>query len=213
MPRREFHDRYFRQAKAEGYLARSAYKLIEIDDRTPVLGAGARVADLGCAPGSWLQVASERVGERGVVVGVDLTPVRATMPPRVRTIEADVFEPGIAEKIRRASGDADRALDLVLSDMAPSTSGAGDHFASAELCERVLELARDLLRPGGNLVMKIFEGERYPELLALTASWFAHAKGFKPKATRGVSREMYIVARGLEQRTPAQGRSRRAGER
>jgi 23S rRNA (uridine2552-2'-O)-methyltransferase len=208
MPRRELHDPYFKKAKAEGYLARSAYKLKEINERYRLFGPGARILDLGCAPGAWLQVAAEIVGERGVVVGIDLTAVRDAIGPNVHTVEGDIYktEPGA---LTGASGER---FDAVLSDMAPNTSGHGDHFLSVRLCRRVLELLPSLLKPGGNLTMKVFEGEEYMPLLGEVRALFREAKGFKPKASREVSSEMYIVAKGYrpssdEPRAPATGHS------
>jgi 23S rRNA (uridine2552-2'-O)-methyltransferase len=193
MPRRELHDPYFKKAKAEGYLARSAYKLKEINDRKRLLGKGARVLDLGCAPGAWLQVAAEIVGPSGVVVGIDLQEVREQIAPNVHTIQGDIYQstPGA---LRGRSGEL---FDAVLSDMAPSTSGHGDHFLSVRLCRRVLEMLPELLKPGGNLAMKVFEGEEYIPLLAETQRLFREARGFKPRASREVSREMYIVGQGF----------------
>lgn len=201
MPRpRRLHDRYFRQAKAEGYLARSAYKLIEIDDRRRLLRPGDRVLDLGCAPGSWLQVAADRVGPTGVVVGLDLQPLAHDLGPRVLALQGDVFQTDPADLLRAAAavaGGDPRRFDVLLSDMAPNTTGHGDDLISARICRRVLDLAPALLRPGGHLVMKIFEGAEYPAILRQTSELFAEARGFKPKASRDLSREMYIVAKSL----------------
>ncbi|MBM4109439.1 MAG: RlmE family RNA methyltransferase [Phycisphaerae bacterium] len=197
---RRLHDRYFRQAKAEGYLARSAYKLAEIDDRKKLLRPGDRVLDLGCAPGSWLQVAAERVGPAGVVVGLDLKESAAGLGARVLALQGDVFETDPADLARAAAsvaGGEPRAFDVILSDMAPNTSGHGDDLVSARLCRRVLEIVPELLRPGGHLVVKIFEGAEYPGVLGEAGAMFGEARGFKPKASREVSREMYIVAKGL----------------
>lgn len=194
MARRELHDEYFRRAKAEGYLARSAYKLKEIQQKRRIIPRGGRVLDLGCAPGAWLQVAAEVVGPKGVVVGVDLKPVEAALPPTVRAIQGDIYEIDAAELVEMAGG----RFDTLLSDMAPSTSGAGDHFLSVRLCDRVLELAPALLRPGGALAMKVFEGEQYPDLLRRTQAMFEQCKGLKPAASRSVSSEIYIVATGYK---------------
>ena len=211
MARRQIHDRYFRQAKAEGYLARSAYKLIEINERKRLIRRGDAVLDLGCVPGSWLQVAAELVGPRGVVVGIDLKAVQAEMPANVRTIEGDINTvsaedllasarradlPG-EESARRADPPvAGRGFQVVLSDMAPNTTGAGDDFVSERLCRRVLELLPGVLKPGGNLAMKVLEGSGYPGLLGDTSAMFTACKGFKPRASRDASREMYIVGHG-----------------
>lgn len=201
MARRVLHDRFFKQAKAEGYLARSAYKLAEIDDAKRLLRRGMLVLDLGCAPGAWLQVASERVGPEGVVAGIDLKPVSPNIGANVRAITGDVYE--ATPHDLRALVDG-RQFDVVLSDMAPNTSGHGDHFLSIRLCDRVLDLAagptpeQSILRPGGDLVMKVFDGETFPELLNRCRRMFANVKGFKPKASRDASREIYIVATHLK---------------
>lgn len=209
--RRVLHDKYFKQAKAEGFAARSAYKLMQINDRHGLLKAGQRVLDLGCAPGSWLQAAAQIVGPTGRVAGIDLSPVTADVPSNVRTIVADAFATDPSQLLGIAELGADEKFDVLLSDMAPSTSGAGptDHFRSIALCRRVLELARDVLRPGGNLTMKVFEGEAYPELLRETQAVFKTAKGYKPDATRSVSREMFIVALGYRPKS-AGGPERRS---
>lgn len=196
MTTRKLHDHFFLQAKAEGYLARSAYKLKEIQDRKRIIRAGGRVLDLGCAPGAWLQVALELVGPKGVVVGIDLTeiPPRTLeeFGPNVRVKQADVYKIDPEELIEVAGG----RFDTVLSDMAPNTSGSGDDYPSERLCRRVLELLPPLLKPGGHLAMKIFEGELYPALVRDTAKIFRTAKGFKPEASREMSREIYIIGQG-----------------
>lgn len=190
---RQLHDAYFKKAKAEGYLARSAYKLKQIQEKRRILRRGDSVLDLGCAPGSWLQVASEIVGTGGRVVGIDLQPSTGPFAPNVSTHVADAFSPDAAAIVLADGGGP---FDVVLSDMAPNTTGAGDHFRSVALCRRVLELLPTVLRPGGSLAMKVFEGEEYPALLRDTTRLFAECKGLKPDATRDLSREMYIVARG-----------------
>lgn len=191
MQRRKLHDQYFKKAKAEGYLARSAYKLQEIQERHHLLRPGMRVLDLGCAPGSWLQVAARRVKHRGVVVGIDLTPVTIDLPENVRTVAGDVFKVTAEDMVEMLGGPA----DVVLSDMAPNTTGdpEGDHYRSVALCRRVLELLPVVLDPGGSLAMKVFEGGAYPELLHETHRHFEFVKGLKPEATREVSREMFII--------------------
>jgi len=198
--RRQLHDRFFRLAKQEGYLARSAYKLKQLAERHRLLRRGDRVLDLGCAPGSWLQVASELVAPDGIVVGLDLQEVAAPMPANVRALVADVFAVAPRDLLQLLPAGA--RFDVVLSDMAPSTSGgaggSSDHFRSVELCRRVLALLPGVLAPGGRLAMKVFEGEQYPALLRETGRFFATARGYKPAATREVSREMYVVAHGYQ---------------
>ncbi len=197
---REVQDHFFRLAKEEGYLSRAAYKLIEIDDRKRLMRKGDRVLDCGCAPGSWLQVASKRVGDKGVVVGVDLQSIDRKIAGNVRAIEGD-FATIAAEELLRAAGidpTTSHRFDAIISDMAPNTSGdpQGDHFRSARLCEALLDRTPLLLRTGGNLVMKVFEGENYTDLVKRTERLFQTARGFKPEASRKESREMYIVAHG-----------------
>ncbi|MCI0363705.1 MAG: RlmE family RNA methyltransferase [Phycisphaerales bacterium] len=196
---REVQDHYFKEAKREGYLSRAAYKLIEIDDRKKVLKRGDRVLDCGAAPGSWLQVAAKRVGPKGVVVGIDIQPITHRFDGLPVRMVASDFTTALPDQLLQLAGDANRKFDVILSDMAPNTSGdpSGDHFRSVRLCEALLDRCPALLRAGGNLVMKVFEGEAYPELLKRTAGMFESAKGFKPKASRSESREMYIVATGL----------------
>lgn len=210
------HDQFFLKAKAEGYAARSAYKLKEISERRKIFRKNDKVLDLGCSPGSWVQVAAELIGPHGRVVGIDLKPVEIALPENARTRVGDAFkvsaqelwammegvdapQPGTSEA---PSASLKPPFNVVLSDMAPNTEGgaggSGDHFRSVELCRRVLELADALLRPGGNLVMKVFEGEAYPELLKETSRKFDECKGFKPEASRDVSREMFIVAKGFK---------------
>ncbi len=209
--KRILHDKFFKQAKAEGYAARSAYKLKQIQEKRRLLRAGDWVLDLGCAPGSWLQVAGEIVagaggkGRAGRVVGIDLQEVEVELPPSAKAFVRDAFEVEPIELLRLVNGEGEggtpaaelRRFDAMISDMAPSTEGdAGDHFRSAELCRRVLSLTPLLLKAGGNLVMKIFEGAEYPAVLKETAALFKESKGIKPEATRSVSKEMFIVAKG-----------------
>jgi 23S rRNA (uridine2552-2'-O)-methyltransferase len=194
---REVQDHFFRLAKKEGYLSRAAYKLIEIDDRRKLLRKGDRVLDCGAAPGSWLQVAARRVGPQGRVIGIDLKPITHRFAePTVRAIAGDF----ISMPREQLLGGLD-AFDVILSDMAPTTTGVpmADHHVSVRLCDALLDRCPELLRPGGNLCMKVFEGEAYPDLLARTKSLFENVKGFKPKASRGESREMYIIATGFRQ--------------
>ncbi len=196
---RKLHDKFFKQAKAEGYLARSAYKLMEIADKRRLLRRGYRVLDLGCAPGSWLQVAETRVGPDGLVVGVDLQEVEHRFGPTVFTLVANAFE--IEPKV--LLGESGKRFDVLLSDMAPNTTGHGDDLLSARLCRRVLTLAADVLRPGGSLVMKVLEGSETPDLIKETRALFAEGGTTKPEASREISREIFIVAKGFRALKPA----------
>lgn len=196
---RETQDHYFREAKRQGYVSRAAYKLIEIDDRKKVLNAGDRVLDCGAAPGSWTQVVLQRIGRKGRVVAVDLQPMKLPDDPRLHTLQADLNDLS-AEALVAAIPDAEAGdvFDVVLSDMAPNTTGDRlvDHYGSIRLCESVLDRLPGVLRPGGRLVMKAFEGQAYPELLERCRSMFEKVKGFRPKASRSESREMFIIAEG-----------------
>jgi 23S rRNA (uridine2552-2'-O)-methyltransferase len=202
--RRVLQDEYFKKAKAEGYAARSAYKLLQINERYGLLRAGDRVLDLGCAPGSWTQVASRIAGRTGFVVGIDLLPVNiGRLPNAVMTI-GDAFKADAPTLLAMAprhiitrEGSGPARFDVVLSDMAPNTVGIGDDMRSVQLCRRVLELLPDVLRSDGRLVMKVLEGEIYPHLLAEATALFRFCKGYRPDATRAVSREMFIVADGF----------------
>ncbi len=222
---RELHDHYFREAKREGYLSRAAYKLIEIDKRKELLQRGDRVLDCGAAPGSWLQVVSKRIGPRGIVVGIDRRPIDHVFElDNVRCVQADLEEveaerllsyladdkrpgPSSAAGAAGSSGPASgERFDVVLSDMAPDTSGdhTADHFASARLCHAVLDRCGSLLGEGGHVAMKVFEGESYAELLDRCRSLFGKVKGFVPKASRHKSTEIYVIARGFRGRDAAE---------
>jgi 23S rRNA (uridine2552-2'-O)-methyltransferase len=193
MSRRKLHDPYFKQAKAEGYAARSAFKLKQIQEARSLIRRGQRVLDLGCAPGSWLQVASELVGPSGTVVGLDLQPVSAAMPDNVIALVGDIrdIDPDV---LTTASGGL---FDVIISDMAPKTTGHGDSERSVALCQDALALVPRLLKPTGNVALKVFEGALYPELLRQMKEWFSHVRGYKPKASRDVSREMYAIGTGF----------------
>ncbi len=194
MAKRVLQDKYFKKAKTEGYAARSAYKLKELQERFELLQRGNRVLDLGCSPGSWLQVAAEYVGRPGLLVGVDLKPTAVNVRCECHTIVGDLNALDYDALIELAGGK----FDVVLSDIAPNTTGHGDDLVSAHLCRAVLVVAEHVLKPGGRLGMKIFDGAEYHDVVLETKDRFMQAKGFKPDATRDVSREMYIVARGFK---------------
>ena len=189
---KELHDHFFRKAQRESYRSRAAYKLIEIDDKRRILGKGDRVVDCGAAPGSWLQVASSRIGPRGLVLGIDLKPIASHgLASNVTLVEGDVMATDVPGLL---GGKA----DSVLSDMAPDTTGtpSADQFRSARLCEELLDRLPMWLKRGGACVMKVFEGEAYPELLRRASASFDRAKGFKPAASRSESVEMFLICTG-----------------
>lgn len=199
---REIHDHFFREARKHGYVARSAYKLLEIQERRKIIRPGDRVLDLGCAPGAWLQVACRALGPRsagGLVLGIDLKPVRQPLKfgdDRVRTIEGDAFEI-TPEQLAEVAGP--EPFNVVLSDMMASTTGhhATDHLRSVALARRALEMAMRALAPTGRFVCKVFEGSEYPAFLDECREVFAKVKGFAPKASRAESTEMFVVAEGF----------------
>jgi len=219
---RELHDYYFRQAKSEGYRSRAAYKLIEIDDRRQIMKRGDRVLDCGAAPGSWMQVAAQRVGPRGFVVGFDLQVIEPLRElANVAILQGDLADADDHALLRAAGFESPPStsrtaacFDVILSDMAPNTSGdrTSDHHRSVRLCELVLQRARSLLKPGGNLVMKVFEGERGAELLGMVKQLFEHVKTFKPKASRSESFETYIIALGYRHSPNQRAEGDLAGE-
>ncbi|MBT4585253.1 MAG: RlmE family RNA methyltransferase [Phycisphaerae bacterium] len=191
---RVLHDHFFREAKRNGYRSRAAYKLTEIDDKRSILRKKDFVLDLGAAPGSWLQVASKRVGPRGKIIGVDLKEIDNLQLDNVTTIQEDVTELSLETF-------ENEMFDVVLSDMAPSTTGNRtiDHHGSVRLCHTALDIAATLLKPKGNLVMKVLEGGAYKELLERCETCFSVAKGFKPKASRAISTEMFVVCTGRKE--------------
>ena len=184
-------DHYFHRAKKEGFIARSVYKLEEVDRRVRLLRPGQRVLDLGCHPGSWLQYCARVVGKRGLVVGIDTRKISVELPPHVHLVQADVFELSPAD-LHHFSNE----FDVVLSDLAPATTGirSVDSDRSSLLFQRALALADDLLVPGGHFLGKIFQGSGFDEIVRELKSKFRKVKGIKPRATRKESKEIFLVA-------------------
>jgi 23S rRNA (uridine2552-2'-O)-methyltransferase len=199
VPRYDPRDRFFQKAKKEGLRARSAYKLEEIQRRSRILRPGARVLDLGAAPGGWCQIAAREVGPRGFVLGLDLEAIPG-LPPPVQTWVADAFAPELLERLRAEGG---APYDAVLSDLAPKTSGVRgtDEARSLALAERALELAGQVLRPTGSLVVKVFMGGGFEAFLGTFKQAFERVKVVKPEASvaRG-SKEVYLVGQGLKKK-------------
>ena len=186
---RQLNDPFVVEAKAKGYRSRAAFKLSEIDDRFHLIRQGARVIDLGCAPGGWVQVALER-GASGVV-GVDLLPVEPIQGARL--IQMDFTDPACGPKLMELLGGAP---DIVLSDMAPNTTGhrQTDHLRIVGLIEAALDFALEVLKPGGTFVTKAFQGGEMAGVITLLKANFAEVKHVKPKASRQESSEVYLVA-------------------
>lgn len=190
--RAQRHDVFYRRARRESYAARSVYKLEEIDRRHRILRPGMRVLDLGCRPGSWLQYAARAVGEHGALVGLDRTPLDIGVPG-ARIVVGDVFAVTHEELL----GELDR-FDLVLSDMAPDTSGVRslDQARSEALFEQALTIAVATLAKGGHFVGKLFQGPDWPRLIAEARRRFAVVKTVKPAGSRKASIEQYVVGLG-----------------
>jgi len=189
-------DFYYRKAKAEGLRARSAFKIDEIVRRHRLLGPGQAVLDLGAAPGGFLQVLAEAVGERGVAVGVDLEPVRNLGKRWVKTAIVDLLAPDALDRIRALHPGP---FDLVTSDMAPKTIGVKvtDEARSLELCRMALGVARETLRLGGAFVTKVFMGGDFQVFKKEVAELFDDVNVVRPQATRERSYEVYLLGRGF----------------
>ncbi|WP_022665312.1 RlmE family RNA methyltransferase [Desulfospira joergensenii] len=189
----QWADHLTQRAKAENYPARSVYKLEEIQKKFKVMGAGDKVLDLGCAPGSWLIYASRQVGKQGRVFGIDLKEIQIPLPENVTAVQDNILsleDPGFLEEI---SG-----CRVVLSDMAPATTGRKDVDAlrSSELCRMALETAQKILGPKGNFVCKIFQGNEFKAFEKEVKKSFRECRIFKPESCRKQSKEIYIIAKG-----------------
>jgi 23S rRNA (uridine2552-2'-O)-methyltransferase len=191
--KRTRRDAFHQKAKREGYLARAVYKLQEIDTKHHVFDGGYRVLDLGCAPGSWLQYARERIGDHAILVGLDRGPLQRP-PTGARIVVGDVMAIDPKELLGELP-----AFDIVLSDMAPDTSGIRhlDQARSEALFERALEIATIVLAPGGNFVGKLFQGPDFKKLTEAVRARFASAKTAKPASSRQISIEQYVIGKGF----------------
>ncbi len=192
--RRHVNDPYVRRSKREGYRSRSAYKLIEIDERDRILKPGMLVVDLGAAPGGWSQLAAKRVGAKGRVVAIDLLPVAPI--PGVTVLQADfAAEEGLKAVEECIQGSC---VDVVLSDMSPNLSGiaVSDQARSVALAEIARDFAQLHLQGEGVLVVKVFQGAGYDDYLRSLRNAFQKVLVRKPASSRGESAEQYLVARG-----------------
>ncbi|MBU6444550.1 MAG: RlmE family RNA methyltransferase [Alphaproteobacteria bacterium] len=192
---RQLNDPYVRAAKAKGYRSRAAFKLIELDDKFHVLKPGARVLDLGAAPGGWVQVAQQRIGANGRIIGADILAMEPI--PGAELLVADLLDPETPARLKSALGGP---ADVVLSDMAAATTGhrATDHLRTVALIEAALEVAEDVLKPGGAFIGKVFQGGAAGELLTRIKQRFSVVKHVKPPASRQESVELYLVAQGFK---------------
>ena len=192
---RQLNDPYVRAAKSKGYRSRAAFKLLELDSKFHFLAKGARVLDLGAAPGGWSQVAAARVGESGKVLATDILEMEAIAG--VDFIQADFLDADTPARLKQALGGL---ADLVLSDMASPTTGhrATDHLRTSALFEAALAVAQEVLKPGGAFVGKVFQGGAANDALARVKRAFRDVKHVKPPASRAESVELYLVATGFK---------------
>lgn len=194
---KKYQDHYFKKAKKDNYPARSVYKLQEIDKRFQIFKPGQKVLDLGAAPGSWTLFAAKKVGGKGRVLGVDIQDTETAFPENVTFLVQDVFSdaPELMEAMQPLE-----PFDLVISDMAPKTTGVkfADQANSLELCERARDVAFERLARGGHFVAKIFEGPDVKEYTDGLRPRFGKVKTFKPKSSRAESKETFIVGLGFK---------------
>ena len=185
-------DHYVKLAQRDGYRARAAYKLLEINEKLQLIKKGMTVVDLGSAPGSWSQVASKLVGDNGKLIASDILPMDTL--ENVTFIQGDFREQEVFDKIM--SEVAGKPVDIVLSDMAPNTSGfaAVDQPRMIYLCELAVDFAEQVLEEGGTLVIKVFQGEGSDELRKAMQQKFSKVRSIKPAASRARSKEMYWIA-------------------
>ncbi|EON93246.1 ribosomal RNA large subunit methyltransferase J [Marinobacter lipolyticus SM19] len=191
-----FDDVWVKKSQEDGYRSRASYKLIELDDKDRLFRPGQVVVDLGAAPGGWSQVAMERVGDKGVVVASDILPMNPIAG--VDFVQGDFTEDSVLEELLGILGD--RKADVVISDMAPNMSGmaAVDIPRAMGLVELALDMAQQVLRPGGVFVAKVFQGEGFDSLLADMRKSFNTVVSRKPDSSRARSREIYQVCKGFK---------------
>jgi len=185
-------DYYYRRAKEENYRSRAAYKLIQAVEKYGFIKSGDVVIDLGAAPGGWLQVARQIVGDKGFILGIDLKEIEPLNFNNVHTIVGDIRDPEVISKIREI---LPRPADVVISDVSPNISGIWelDHARQIELAESSLNIAILTLRRGGNFFTKVFQGDMFHEFLSKVKEYFHQVKIVKPKASRKESAEIYVL--------------------
>ncbi|AKX45663.1 23S rRNA methyltransferase [Thiopseudomonas alkaliphila] len=189
-----FDDQYVKQAQKDGYRSRASYKLLEIQDKDRILRPGMTVIDLGSAPGGWSQVTSRVIGDKGTLIASDILPMDSIAD--VTFIQGDFTEDSVYQEILTAVNN--RPVDLVISDMAPNMSGirTADQASAMFLCELALDLASKVLKPGGDFLIKIFQGEGFDAYLKQVREQFEKVQMRKPASSRDRSREQYLLARG-----------------
>jgi 23S rRNA (uridine2552-2'-O)-methyltransferase len=191
---RQLNDPYVAEAKRLGYRSRAAFKLVQLDDKYHLLSRGKRVVDLGCAPGGWCQVAVQRVGKTGKVVGIDYLEMPEV--PGAQTLQLDFLDDSAPDKLKAL---LDGPADIVLSDMAAPTTGHGptDHMRVMHLAETAYMFAAEVLAPGGSFIAKVFQGGTERTLLERLKREFTTVRHAKPPASRAESAEVYVIATGF----------------
>lgn len=191
---RHFNDPYVQKAQREGYRSRAAFKLLEIQDKDRLIQKGQVIVDLGAAPGGWSQVAARILDGQGRVIAMDLLP----MDPMagVEFIQGDFHQDGVLRQLQGVLAGAE--VDLVISDMLPNVTGvaAVDQPRSMHLCELALEFALESLKPSGDFLVKVYQGEGFEPFLAAMRRGFTKVMTRKPEASRSISREVYLLGRG-----------------
>ncbi|KAB0490126.1 23S rRNA (uridine(2552)-2'-O)-methyltransferase RlmE [Pseudomonas vancouverensis] len=197
--KRHVNDPYVKQAQKDGYRSRASYKLLEVQEKYKLIRPGMSVVDLGAAPGGWSQVASRLIGGQGRLIASDILEMDSI--PDVTFIQGDFTEDAVLARILEAVGNSQ--VDLVISDMAPNMSGTPevDMPKAMFLCELALDLAERILKPGGNFVIKIFQGEGFDVYLKDARRKFDKIQMIKPDSSRGSSREQYMLAWGYRGRS------------
>ena len=197
--KRHVNDPYVKQAQKDGYRSRASYKLLEIQEKYKLIRSGMSVVDLGAAPGGWSQVTSRLIGGQGRLIASDILEMDSI--PDVTFIQGDFTEDAVLAQILEAVGNSQ--VDLVISDMAPNMSGTPevDMPKAMFLCELALDLAERILKPGGNFVIKIFQGEGFDVYLKDARKKFDKIQMIKPDSSRGSSREQYMLAWGYRGRS------------
>jgi len=191
---RQINDPYVARAKREGYRSRAAFKLAEIDDKFHLLKKGARIVDLGAAPGGWSEIAARRIGASGKIVALDILDMKPI--PGVEFIKLDFLDTAAPDRLKAVLGGE---ADVVLSDMAANATGhrQTDHLRIMALAETAAHFAREVLAPGGSFLCKVLQGGTEAALLAELKRDFASVKHIKPPASRSDSAELYLLARGF----------------
>ena len=191
------NDPYYKRAKAEDYRSRASYKLKQLDKKYKIIKKGNTVVDLGAAPGGWSQVALEKVDEEGIVVGVDLNHIRALPNENYYRIKGDFTSKEVQDKITRVIGGKAK---VIMSDASPELCGIKnlDQLRSIDLTNAVIEIADNLLEQKGNLIMKVFQGPEYKEMLDGLKKKYRQVKTTKPPSSRKKSSEMYVIAMGYK---------------